>query len=276
MKINLDVSKGRRYLGSGKCYGCGKQVTWNELAEKVGLRTIDGELRLPKNVPKVDVAKVKQNLIPNREDDAEDKRLQLFPLDRDWRGFSRNNLLKVGAKIAYMDLTGRYYLYLPVNVEDKLVGYIRAQLKRDPDSDAPAYINKSGVWTKTHGLFPFDYAIDLMRRKGLRTMVLVEGPRDALRLLFKGIPAVAIMGTQNWTSRKRLLLESAGVERLVFLLDGDRAGKEATYAIWPEVRKFMECKVIPLWKWAERRGLKKMDPYEAPKELRDKVRTLLI
>jgi hypothetical protein len=70
-----------------------------------------------------------------------------------------------------------------------------------------------------------------MTSLGKSSVVLVEGPRDALRLLSYGIPCMAILGTHSWSDKKSGLLEAAGVDRIITCFDGDEAGKIATNLI---------------------------------------------
>jgi len=81
-----------------------------------------------------------------------------------------------------------------------------------------------------------------MDRKDLSTMALVEGPRDALRLLSEGIPACAILGTQSWSEKKSFLLSLAEVGRAIVITDSDRAGDKARDLLDPSLRKHFRVK----------------------------------
>jgi DNA primase len=59
-------------------------------------------------------------------------------------------------------------------------------------------------------------------------LVLVECPWGVLRLAQLGIPAVALLGTQLCEPQRALL---AAVPRVILLLDGDPAGRQAAVAI---------------------------------------------
>lgn len=266
--ISLDTAH-PQWLGSFKCWGkCNKTASWNEFAEKTGLKKLSGKNKLPKTVPSIDLEGIRATLLPSKEeDDTTRDDFDFFDLQEDkWRGFNKGFLTKVGARLIYHDKSGRFYVWFPVIVNDKEVGYFRAQMKKAPDGEYPSYLNKKGNWVKKYGLFPFDYSIQMMRRKGLHTLVLVEGPRDALRLLRGGIPAVAIMGTNSWTTAKRRLIEMAGVNRIILMLDGDSAGRKATMEIYPELKMHLNTKVIRLWRIAKKLGKDKVDPCSAPTE----------
>jgi DNA primase len=125
------------------------------------------------------------------------------------------------------------------------------------------------VWSLTHGLFPFDTAVKLMQDKGLTTMVLVEGPRDALRLIQMGIPACSILGTHSWSDNKRRLLEFAGVTRLITMFDGDEAGYKAHLLVRENVQKTFDYSAVKLWKYPIPEGHPedKLDPGNCPKPM---------
>jgi hypothetical protein len=198
-------------------------------------------------VPKTNEAMYHNTLLPSKKVTSRKGTDTFFDLDsynaskiglkrNMWRGYHIDFLRdQIGSKIVYSetltesgDTYGRFYIWLPVHVNRKLKGYIRAQTTKPTNKKFPSYLNAPGSWSLTHGLFPFDPAIRLMKSLGLTTIILVEGPRDALRLIQAGIPAMSMLGTQSWSDQKTRLLEFAGVTRLVLFLDGDEAGKNAT------------------------------------------------
>jgi len=56
-------------------------------------------------------------------------------------------------------------------------------------------------------------------------VVLVEGPRDALRLLMQGIPAVAVLGAKNFSDKKLFILMAMGISNVYTLGDNDEGGE---------------------------------------------------
>src|ERR1700737_2702379 len=209
------------------CYGCGYKANWNELAPKIGLKPFT------RQKPSDEFARI-QTLASN--DTAGEgfimEKMQLtdLPKGKLWRGISTDLLIDIGAKRCKIDHPEygllKTKLYLPCLINGELKGYIKARLTKH--ADYPSYINAKGSWSKTHGLFPFDHAMKLARKLRSRTMVLVEGQRDALRLIQNGIPAMCILGTQSWSSVKARLLELGGIKRLILMMDGDDAGIAAT------------------------------------------------
>ena len=168
-------------------------------------------------------------------------------------------------------------------IRGKQRGYIKAQIEKPKDKAIPSYINSSGSWSLKYGLFPYDFATQMMKAKELSTLVLVEGPRDALRLLKYGIPAMCIMGTQSWGAAKLRLLEFTSATRIVLMMDGDLAGRKATRMIStgldvngnqiaPPIASSFLVKTVRLWN-ADEPGL---DPGNCQLDILRSVRRLLV
>lgn len=267
-RVNHNPSKGA--IGRFKCYGCGKTAGWNELASVLGLERL-AKFGFPKDgsVPITPENRFLTELFQEKKDSASQDGMQFFPFEdpiakrlgvsRRWRGFDTDFLSSIGCKIAFVEDSRRYYVWLPVNVNGKLCGHILASLKKPTDKSIPSYLNASGVWSLKKGLFPFDSAISLMKAKKLKTVIVVEGPRDALRLIRLGFPAVSMLGTHSWTDTKSRQFELAGVETLIPMMDGDKAGKTATRFLRTGKREgsdeqsirplgeFFKLRVVRLW-----------------------------
>lgn len=222
-----------RVPGYGKCYGCGQSGAWDTFAEVLGLEPY------AQGKPITHYANVvsKVDKKPERE-----YTLSKLPKGKFWRGISTNLLRKVGCKMYTCSEYGTKYIYLPVIVNGEVKGYSRGRLRKR--EGYTSYLNSPGDWTRRYGLFPFDYAIKKAKNK---TVVLVEGQRDALRLLSLGIPAMCIMGTQSWSEYKVSLLELHGIERVVIMMDGDRAGIQATQTAIEYLEGLLDYVVIKLW-----------------------------
>ena len=205
--------------GYFKCYGCGQKASWDEVAPRLGLR--------PYVYSKPQELDARPAVRELEQDDALHFQHTPLPRDKKWRSISTNLLIDIGCTLIFQ--YNEKFIYMPVNVLGEEKGFIRARLQKI--ADKPSYLNKPGKWSERYGLFPYDYSIALMRRKKLNTLVLVEGPRDALRLLSNDIPACAILGTQSWVKRKGELVEIAGVEKVITCFDGDDAGIDATSSI---------------------------------------------
>lgn len=215
------------FQGRFKCWSCPAKGPFSELAEKLGLSydaTATPSL-YPENYKNVfsdDPESIKE--ISYDLYSLSDSNLKKITNEDTWRGYDSKFLRSVGAR-AMVDAYGNKWVYLPVTINDELKGYIKARPTKVPKK--PSYLNKPGAWSKKWGLFPFDKSVSLHGK----SMVIVEGPRDALRLIREEIPAVAILGTNSWTEFKANLLDRAGIENLILCLDGDEAGRIASKEI---------------------------------------------
>ena len=253
--------------GYFKCYGCGTTATWNNLAPKLGLQGFTAPK--PKDVYTDELP----ILLPKTEEQQDEAKGTIIitgdvPRRKRWRTISTNLLTEIGAKLCRMhyketNFTTEEYLYFPVVVRGKERGFIRARKRKLKGK--PSYLNAPGAWSKHYGLFPLDYAIELMKTTTKNVLVLVEGPRDALRLLSYGIPAVAILGTQSWSDRKTKMLALSGVDTVVLVFDGDAAGKKARKVIRDFVKLHMAVKhyKFPVREDAD----EQWDPGNCPEEM---------
>lgn len=249
--INLSLDK-TVPLGWFRCFGCKKSVPWNTLAQTLGLKTF-GKGGKKSSDDYIDPSRYKDELLDEDEVergfDREMKEMEFFDLQvEEWRGVPKKILERVGARLVYLDRTGDFYVWLPVMVEDELRGYVKATLEK-AEEGGTSYINAKGTWSRQYGLLFYDFALKMMRRKGLDTIVLVEGPRDALRLLRYGIPAMAVLGAINWNDEKRYVLEKSGISNLILFMDGDDAGVEATKVIYKSCRTHFRTRKMKLWKY---------------------------
>jgi 5S rRNA maturation endonuclease (ribonuclease M5) len=221
--------------GFGKCYGCGASAKFDELAPKLGLRPYS--YAKPTQQHARPVVKPLEEVTPDASYE-----FSSLPPNKIWREISTNLLIDIGCmKIRQYNTP---FIWMPVNVKGEERGFIRARLRKAKDK--PSYLNKPGAWAERHGLFPYDYAVKLMHDRQYKSIVVVEGPRDALRLLSYGIPAVALLGTQSWSKRKAHLLELSGAETVVLCLDGDCAGKAAEEKILPTLTNLLNVEVFSL------------------------------
>lgn len=285
--------------GNYKCYGCGSTATWNQLAKILGLRQYGKSAALQDslNVPHANLEGYDARFLSGEDPDAED--LRFYELDNEkrtreagivagkWRGFRLDFLQSLGIKLVRVVETGRYYIHLPIQVRGVEKGYIKAQIRKPNTKEIPSYINSKGSWSLKWGLFPYDQSVALMKSLGLSTLFLVEGPRDALRLIRFGIPAICIMGTHSWCKAKLRQLEFSGASRIVVMMDGDAAGRAATKLITLGVNKegdkvtprldlSFNTKVIRLWNHPLVDGKEpNYDPGNCPTELLIQAKRLL-
>jgi len=281
-------SQSTKSPGFFKCYGCGKTAPWDEVAPMLGLKAY-------KWAPPSE--QYAHTLRERRQDPGEVK-LVFYPLPagKVWREIKTDFLLEVVkarmCRAIYDDgIRSAKMLYFPVMVKGELRGYIRARTRKDKNGK-PSYLNSRGGWSHDYGLFLYDQAVALMNKLGLKTIVLCEGPRDALRLQTLGIPAISILGTQSWSTRKSQLIEMTGAERIVLAFDGDDAGIKATELAQPTLETMVKVVVFdlcgkdsPYWpyrdeeeptKAAKAAGVDLWDPGNMPMKKVKQLRALCI
>lgn len=235
MNPNL-IKKGKKVpLGYGYCFGCGGKGNWNEIAEKLGLQQLkqmkkDGSFKEDYISPLSE--KTKKSLLGKSEGltvkdlEKEWDCLLSRPIEKteSWRNIKGKLLNKIGSLVT-VDAHDNKCLFLPTFVNGELVGAQKALWEKH--KKFPSYLNYKGEWIKERGLFPFDYTMKLKTKYNYDYVVLVEGARDALVLLQKKVPALAILGTNNWSESKLDLLLFSGVKKVYVMMDADEAGVSA-------------------------------------------------
>lgn len=223
--------------GYGKCYGCGTKKPWNEFAPLIGLKAMEYAKPTP-----LFAAELRKDF-GAKDQQAEELEFADLPEGKWWRTISTDFLIEIGAKKCWpwytnddgtKFLSSTPYVYLPVNVLNRKRGYIKARLKKK--DGAPSYINSKGSWSAECGLFLYDYVV---KRFSSKVLVLVEGPRDGLRLCSLGIPAISILGTQSWSDRKSRLIELSGAKHVILCMDGDCSGIKADTTIAEKLKGFV-------------------------------------
>lgn len=296
--VNIDELGQRAPLGWFKCWACPASASWDKYSEAVGLRPFKkGSRKSSKDY--MQAARFAEELLKEepeaksiKRQNRDLKRLD-FPFD-EWREVPVRVLQKLGCEYVYDPDKERNFVWMPVNILGELRGFVRAEITK-PD-EGPSYVNAKGTWSRKYGLLFYDYAVRLMHKKGLSTIVLVEGPRDVIRMLRNGIPAMAVLGAENWDEEKRFTLEQAdGIQNLILFFDGDDAGIRATKKIYKSVKQHFNTKYMSLWKYRRPRldengeqefkemgnGLKRLlwdnelDPFKAPQKIINKVKSAL-
>lgn len=250
--FHQDASPSMRvYYRSGiaDCFACKQKWTFDEVAQATGLEPYVRDPMKP----------LKSSVLMTNLPEPDDNPLEIFdrerlkdyrnaPLPRDkwWRGIPTNLLIACKCKLMIHKKWGYRSIFMPTLINGELRGWTDARMKKV--ADKPSYIHAGGPWSKLDGLFPYDFAISMMKRSGTRKMVVVEGQRDALRLLMNRIPAMCMFGTNSWTDNKAILLDAGGVDHLIPMMDGDDAGIGANDVIVESATKFMEVTPIRLWK----------------------------
>jgi len=230
LSVNLDEFHLKSVpVGVFRCFGCGVSGRWDKLAKVVGLPLMEDEYILhPTELP---------DPFSSNSVEAQDLPTlvknnwgieKIIPIRSSWRHISlkilKDNDVHEGER------HGTRVIVIPVYVNRYLEG---AVLGRDkPHKKYPSYLNSEGAWALEAGLLGWENAMSLMRKLKVRTLVLVEGARDALYLQQHGIPAIAILGTQAFGEDKlELIYYYTKANKVIFLMDGDKAGRKATYLL---------------------------------------------
>ena len=210
---SLGVSLGGKVpCGTWNCLGCGRSGSWNSLASKLGLITINGD-----GDEKVHVflgKKIEKQELLHRETLT----LYKIPPSFQWRGYNSPLLKKLGAKLMWHDVYSDYYLYLPFYYLGEYHGFVRCKIHSE--SPGPKY------WfnCKSKILYPINYVLNI--KKEVKTIVLVEGVADMFRLINNNIFSLAILGG-FLTPLQIEILEILTPQKIILCLDGDKAGREA-------------------------------------------------
>jgi len=261
------------FAGSFRCFACGAKANWDDLAPRLNLQPFKrGE---PKEEYALNFMTSSHEATEEQEKLYQEDKFKFWdlPPNKRWRSIPTNLLIDLGGKLCvkwsddYQCWGKTKFIYLPVMINGEQEGYFRARLKKEEDQ--PSYYNARGKWSFTQGLWPFDHSIALMRSLKSSTMILVEGQRDALRLINYGIPAMCIFGTQSVGKAKVKHLELAGVQRLLIMMDGDAAGISGTEKIIEAATGMFQLKTVKLWDMRGspyRKFLSHENPTKAAKE----------
>ena len=265
-------------LGVYNCLSCEAKGGWNKFAEKTGLEKIKEWNKS---------ADLNAEAVVNQETDDQllgDTGLTfkevihrfnapeatIWPEAIDWRGYPGWFMRKLGAHIVSDHYADSVAAILPIKIAGRVRGGVKAAfIKDEKNKRALSYQTMRGSWVQDYGLFPYMYARGLIKKGRLNFVVMVEGPRDAMRLCLNGIPAIAVLGSKNITKRKILFATALGVDVVYVMPDNDTAGK----MMWRKVRDFCKDAEIPAKriKLPRERDAKgeviKMDPGNAPKKI---------
>lgn len=217
-------------VGQFRCWSCGKKGGWNMLAMHVGLEPLE-------ETDNADLKDCAQVVTYDREYEPAHEAM-LRPLDPDWKWKRKHGkvfgpalLARYGAMLHDVvrkhgsEMWSEQRLWLPCYEDGELVGHVDAALDKD---SKPKYLNANGAWAKTK-FFGFDQCMKRVKKlqaKGWpRFACIVEGPGDTLNMEKYGIPALGVLGTQNWSAAKANILVTC-VDVVFVIGDPDEAGAE--------------------------------------------------
>jgi len=244
-------------VGFWRCFGCGKEGYWDDLALALNLPTTDP---LQSDLYETDMFKVSEDVedidvLPSFNPDI----LEPLEKNQNWRGFSGKFLKKYNAYFDPYDNKYPIVFLCRHRANRKLLGYIRC--RHEKQKDQLSYINASGDWVSKYWLFEENLPIT-------KKVVIVEGPRDALAWNRIGVPTIGLIGTQTGAKQCRInTLLGAGVEEVILFLDNDIAaktaveGKDNKEGLYKTLSKDFKVKVFPTWKKFPKEKYGKKDPF---------------
>lgn len=268
-------------LGYFHCFGCGTKGPWNKLAQELGLTqfkewqlSFEGNGRSRANRKEKSVT---------YESKAQELRRSIktnesvpWPKNTSWRGYDGALISKLGGLMYNDPMTNQIMLYFPISVNRRYMGGVRAYTERQ--ANGLNYLTTKGSWVKNSGLLGYEYVKHIVRKYGYRSIVLVEGPRDVLRLLENKIPALAVLGSENFSRKKllRIMALSSKLECIYTLPDNDKGGDKMHKRVKAAAEGLIQVKRLKLPKEKDAEGkLIKMDPDDAPIGIINAVKKLV-
>jgi hypothetical protein len=280
ISLSADVAVGTFY-----CYGCGEHGGWNKFAAQAGLKPIKNWQHFESNSSsgksKFDKRTLdligRNNLTIQRLFDEVGNSVIPWPEHKEWRGYSGNLIRRVEGYCFNDRAYDELQLVLPVYTNGRYRGGVRAFFEKQ--KNGLSYLTTKGGWVKSYGLLGYDF---LQKRNcfNCKSIALVEGPRDWLRLIRNKIPALAILGALMFDEKKLTLIMALGVTKIYVIPDNDPAGLRMYHNIVNVVessRIGVEVILLNLPKAKDAKGkLIKMDPDNAPKKIIDKIKKLIV
>lgn len=181
-----------------------------------------------------------------------------YDIDRDWRGVSKDLLLKLG--VYYCD-TGRYAgrLIFPIYKDDLLLGFDARIVNPSivPDS------LKDVKWLRPKGMETqkIVYPYNLLKTMDCNWVVITEGVMDAVSYLELGIPAIPSFGVSEPHPDRITQLLSLGVSTIGLGLDNDEAGQKASLNLYKHYIKWFNIKNHIITSQVRKVGVKDCNEY---------------
>lgn len=286
--LGVHVGDGHKVpLGTFNCFGCPESGHWNKLARQLDLPKIKDWQMFTGTSNDALVEQAREMLKSNSLEDqaySKDKLCELaktneaidWPIYQDWRGYPGKLIRKMRGLYFNDPAKDELMLLFPVIVNNKLRGGVKAMLEKP--KKGLSYLTTDGSWAKKYGLFGFDFAKKIMKKKGYRFVIVVEGPRDCLRLLKAGLPAVAILGSQNYSEKKMMLLTNitSDLDRIYVLPDNDGAGKSMAKLVKRITKPHCRTIHIKLPRKKKKGKLIKMDPDDMPREILKEIKRAVV
>lgn len=280
-------------LGFFHCFGCGAKGPWNELAREAGLRQIEGwklkdadrtsvsglGMLLNKTSNKIQTYRTLDRLMKELKRSSYIE----WPAHTEWRSFPGKLVQDAGGLMNYQvfsfgnrESDGDNVCFFPCTSGKRYIGGIAAYMQKQ--MNGTSYLNSQGDWAKKKGLFPLNLVKDCLKKYKLKYVFLVEGPRDALALLSHGIPALAVLGAEQFSETKMIMIENLGVSHVFSMMDNDDGGTLAKKRIKDVFDKdsYIKYKAFKLPREFDAKGkLIKIDPESASLSLIKEVKGVI-
>jgi len=242
-----------------KCYGCGWTGHWNDIADILGLQRLNAATHVEKKFSALSQDDIGQMLGVGTELEVKvnpDEPLVLFERetpwyeDTDWRTIKGSTLKKVGALLV-INRQGNCRIRFPAMYKGKRVGHVTGLLQKAANKQAPSYLESKHIfngrpWSETHVLF-HDYCREQLKKHPNKPLFIVEGPRDALKLIEYGLLAVPLLGTQKNLDEKIDTIFNLNPRCFIVMLDGDAAGRKGQKIIFKKLtRRYADVRRVKL------------------------------
>ena len=268
-------------LGFVNCLGCGARGSWNFFAEKAGLQLIEEwksnlvhDFGLVDRSVEEDLLGVASLSVKGVLSKMSVPEAQPWPTHLEWSGFSGKIVRKAGGYIAYDTYNDSIQLIFIVKYAGQVRGGVKAMFTRTKKGQT-AYVSMKGPWVNTYGLLFFEQAQTILQRTGYSFVIIVEGPRDALRLLCLGIPAVAVLGAATMSTSKAMMLTALAVDTIYVMPDNDAGGDTLWRGAKKALRNILKPKLIALPKTDDDGNAIKIDPGNMSEDLVDDLLDML-
>lgn len=278
--LSVNIFGSKVSTGTYHCFGCGASGSYSKLSavRKLGLPKIDSRLLQSDHSAKV------VTLHPSFSDTCVETYLRTFgitvftkwidpnstniPMFFEWYGIP-GQLVHCLEGYLVKERNEEQRLFFPVRVRDIVRGGFR--VIQEKEAGKKTYLNCPGTWTSDYGLFPYDYVVKRIKKYDISFVVLVEGPRDALRLIDNGIPALAVLGSQSFSTTKAGLLTGIrGIDTVFVANDTDDAGEKMVELVYKILHNDLDVRKITLPSNGE-----KVDPQSVCQSFINKLRNKL-
>jgi hypothetical protein len=236
--LSVNIGNPKVPIGTFNCWSCPASGHWNKFAKKAGLPEIKHWQSTEATMFGVSESNENELLgtdVFRLTELARELKLIIITdwnASTDWRSFSGKLINSLDGKLAVDNRTDEQHLLFPILIDGDCVGAVKAVLHKK--KGMLSYVNSGGTWVRTQGIFPYDYTQRMLLAKKYKFIILVEGPRDALRLLHEGLPAVACLGSLNFSNKKLHRIISMGVAGdidHVFVMSDNDSGGDSMYKL---------------------------------------------